>query len=161
MKKTTLFFALLFALCVSSAQKTWFVGGTGSIAYSNSFGFSFEPLFGYEFTYRWAIGSGIGLALVSDNYDSEVFGVAEPFIRFCAWHNEHVFFDLKATAGFGFDYELLICKLGIRPSLRCRLNEHWEMAADLGLFGANYDYFDGWRPAFGLTSAGLWFAYRF
>ena len=37
------------------------------------------------------------------------------------------------------------------------------MAADIGLFGAQYTYDGGWTPAIGITatSAGLWFAYRF
>lgn len=100
--------------------------------------------------------------LADDGYDTYVAGIVDPFVRFCAWHNERIFIDLKATAGFGFTDELILCQVGIRPSLRFRINEHWDMSADLGLFGAQYTYSVGWRPAFGITSsAGLWVAYRF
>ena len=84
-------------------------------------------------------------------------------MRICAWHNDIVFIDFKATAGVGFTSELQMCQVGVRPSLRVRLTEHCEMAADIGLFGAQYTYGGGWTPAIGVgaTSAGLWFTYRF
>lgn len=163
MKKTFIFILLTFVSFVTSAQGTWLVGGSAGIGYVDNFTFAFEPQFGYEFNDRFAIGSGIGLTLVDDEDYTDVVGVAEPFLRFCVWHNDRVFLDLKATAGFGFTDELLLCQVGIRPSLRFRINEHWDMSADLGLLGAQYSYSDGWRPAFGISavSAGLWFAYRF
>ena len=167
MKKIVFVSLFLLVIIVSPAQKTWFVGGTASIGYVDNFTFSFEPQFGYEITDRWAIGTGIGLALVSDNYgyynSTTVGGIAEPFVRLCAWHDERLFFDLKATAGFGFIDELILCQVGIRPSLRFRINEHFDISADLGLFGAQYTYQVGWQPAFGITatSAGVWLAYRF
>lgn len=163
MKKSFVFVLLLFATFITSAQKTWFVGGTASIGYVNNFTFALEPQFGYEFNDRFAIGTGVGFTLVDDEYYTDIVGIAEPFFRFCAWHNERVFIDLKATAGFGFTDELDLCQIGIRPSLRFRINDHWDMAADLGLLGAQYTYSDGWRPAFGISavSASLWFAYRF
>lgn len=149
-------------LCVSAfSQKRLFLGGTANISYQTNFQFAIEPVIGYEFTDRWAIGSGIGVALVANSGGVETMGLAEPFVRFTAWHNELFFFDLKATAGFGFKKELLLAQIGIRPSFRFRINEHWDMSADVGLFGVTYD--DKWRPAFGVgsTSACLWFAYRF
>ena len=167
MKKIVFFFFFLLIITVAPAQKTWFVGGTTSIGYVDNFTFSFEPQFGYEITDRWAIGTGVGLTLVSDNYNyyttTTVVGIAEPFVRLCACHNERLFFDLKATAGLGFTDELILCQIGIRPSLRFRINEHFDISADLGLFGAQYTYSIGWQPAFGITatSAGVWFAYRF
>ncbi|MBO4654480.1 MAG: hypothetical protein J5644_02920 [Bacteroidales bacterium] len=163
MKKIILFFALLLTMFVSSAQKTWFVGGTAGFGYTDNFTFSLEPQFGYEFTDKWAIGTGLGLALSSSEGYTVVLGVTEPFVRFCAWHNDRIFIDLKATAGIGFDDELELCQIGIRPSLRFRINDHWDIAADLGLFGAQYTYSNGWTPAIGIsaTSVGLWFNYRF
>lgn len=110
MKKIILFFALLLTVYVSSAQKTWFVGGTAGIGYVNEFTFSIEPQFGYEFTERWAIGSGVGLVLNSSMGETFVFGVAEPYVRFCAWHNDRIFIDFKATAGLAFDNELEHCQ---------------------------------------------------
>ncbi len=110
MKKIILFFALLLTVYVSSAQKTWFVGGTAGIGHVNEFTFSIEPQFGYEFTERWAIGSGVGLVLNSSMGETFVFGVAEPYVRFCAWHNDRIFIDFKATAGLAFDNELEHCQ---------------------------------------------------
>ena len=161
MKKLLLIVSLLIMTFVASAQKTWFVGGTAGIGYDDYFYFALEPQFGYEFTARWAIGTGIGMALASSEYTA-VIGVAEPYVRFNAWNNDKVFVDLKATAGFGFTDVLVNCQVGIVPSLRFRINEHWDMAADLGLFGAKYDR-ESWSPAFGINSfgVGLWFAYRF
>ena len=163
MKKIIIIVILSFATFVTSAQGTWFVGGTASIGYINYFTFSIEPQFGFELNDRLAIGTGVGLTLVDDEYCTDVVGIVEPFFRFCVWHNERFFIDLKATSGLGFTDELLLCQVGIRPSLRFRINEHWDMSADLGLLGAQYTYSDGWRPAFGISavSAGLWFAYRF
>ena len=162
MKKFLLPLLLLFAVSTVQGQKTWFVGGTAEISYVDQFAFGFEPQFGYEFTDRWAVGSGIGLALASNGYTT-ICGVAEPFVRFCAWHNELVYIDLKATAALGFDDILEICQIGIRPSLRFRINDHWDIAADIGMFGAQYTDWNGWTPAFGISaaSAGLWVAYRF
>ena len=162
MRKAFVFVLLSFATFITSAQKTWFVGGTASIGYLNNFTFAVEPQFGYEFSDRFAMGTGIGLTLVDNGYTT-VCGIAEPFLRFCVWHNERLFIDLKATGGLGFTDELLLCQVGIRPCLRFRVNDHWDISADLGLLGAQYTYSDGWRPSFGIsaTSAGLWFAYRF
>lgn len=158
-------FAIMLCFCAITlnAQKTWFVGGQAGIGYVDSFNFAIEPQVGYEFTDRWAVGTGLGFNLVSSSGYNSIIGVFEPFVRFCAWHNEIVFIDLKATAGLGFDNQLELCQIGIRPSLRFRLNEHWDMSADLGLFGTQYTYYGGWTPAFGVsaTSASLWVAYRF
>lgn len=163
MKKILIFVLLSFSVSISSAQKTWFIGGTASIGYLNYFNFALEPQFGYEFTDRFAIGTGIGLTVTADDYYTDVIGIAEPFLRFCLWHNDRIFIDLKATGGFGFTDELVLCQVGIRPSLRFRINDHWDISADIGLLGAQYTYSVGWRPAFGITatSAGLCFAYRF
>lgn len=163
MKKACIFILLSISMYISSAQKTWFVGGSASIGYLNNFTIALEPQFGYEFTDRFAIGTGIGLTVVADDYYTDVVGVAEPFLRFCLWHNDRIFIDLKATGGVGFTDELILCQVGIRPSLRFRINDHWDISADIGLLGAQYTYSIGWRPAFGITatSAGLWFAYRF
>ncbi len=163
MKKAFVFVLLSLATFLASAQKTWFVGGTASIGYLNNFTFAVEPQFGYEFSDRFAMGTGIGLTLMDDGYYTSVIGIAEPFLRFCVWHNERFFVDLKTTAGFGFTDELILCQVGVRPGLRFRINDHWDISADLGLFGARYSYSDGWRPELGINAvnAAVWFAYRF
>ena len=144
-------------------ESAFFLGGTGTIGYDGMFNFGLEPVFGYEITDRIAVGTGIGMLMAVDRDMTVTMGVVEPFIRFCAWHNDLVFIDFKATAGIGFDRELLLCQVGIRPSLRFRLSEHCDLAADLGLFGAQYTINTEWQPAFGITpsSAGIWVAYRF
>lgn len=140
-----------------------FIGGTAEIGYAGNFTFAVEPIIGYEFNDRVAIGTGIGPIVAAGGGVTVAMGVVEPFIRLCAWHNDIVFIDFKATAGIGFNEEMQLCQVGVRPSLRVRLTEHCEMAADIGLFGAQYTYDGGWTPAIGITatSAGLWFAYRF
>ena len=163
MKKLLIIAALLLATITAGAQNRWFVGGTGAMGYDGAFNFSFEPIAGYEFTDRWAVGTGVGVLVAAVGGYSTVMGVAEPFVRFCAWHNDLVFLDLKATGGVAFTDELELCQVGIQPSLRFRFNEHWEMAADIGFFGAQYTPDSGWKPKIGFsaTSAGLWFAYLF
>ncbi|MBP5413236.1 MAG: hypothetical protein J6Y47_08290 [Bacteroidales bacterium] len=163
MKKFFILVSLLLVVHLSTAQKTWFVGGTTSIGYVDNFTFTFEPQFGYEFTDWFALGAGIGFGLTSNYNYTVILGVAEPFVRFCPWHNDRVFIDLKITGGFGFDRYLEFCQVGVGPCLRFRINEHWDMSADIGLLGAQYTSTGGWRPAFGIsaTSAGLWVAYRF
>ena len=144
-------------------ESAFFIGGTGTIGYDGAFNFAFEPEIGYEFTDRWAIGTGIGVLLAASGGYTVAMGVAEPFVRLCAWHNELVFIDLKATAGIVFTDIMQVCQVGIRPSLRFRLSEHCDLAADIGLFGAQYTVDAGWQPALGITptSAGIWVAYRF
>lgn len=151
-----------------SSEKTntsaFFLGGIGTIEYSNAtFSFGLEPQIGYEFNHRIAIGTGVGFVMASSGGFSSIMGIVEPFVRVCAWHNEIVFVDFKATSAFIFDDALEICQAGVRPSLRFRVSEHCDLAADIGLFGAQYSYGGGWQPVFGLVpaSAGLWFAYRF
>ena len=161
--KKCLFIALLVMAAMNvCAQNRWFVGATGSIGYVNSFTFGFEPQVGYEFTDRWAIGTGIGMSLSSSSGTTVVLGVAEPFVRFCAWHKDLFYIDISATGGFVFDDRLMVCQVGLRPGIRFRLNDHWDVAASLGLFGAQYVP-GRWSPAFGLSasSVGLYFNYLF
>lgn len=172
MKQIFIFLAAVFLATVALSDKafaqnaqqgTFFLGGSGQMGYGGVFNFSFEPIAGYEFNDRWAIGTGLGVVLSASGGYTAVLGIAEPFLRFCVWHNDLFFIDLKATGAVGFNYSLQLCQLGIRPSLRFRLSDHCDMAADIGLFGAQYTTSNGWQPAIGLTttSIGLWFAYRF
>ena len=144
-------------------QNAFFLGGTGTIGYNDALNFALEPEVGYEFTDRWAIGTGIGVSVAYGGGVAVVAGIVEPFVRLCAWHNDLVFIDFKATAGIGFTDVLQLCQVGVRPSLRFRISEHCDIAADIGLFGAQYTILAGWKPALGVTpsSAGIWVAYRF
>lgn len=163
MKKLLITAFALLTTMIAGAQNRWFVGGTGSIGYVDYFTFNFEPNFGYEITDRWAVGGGIGMSLNSGSGTTIVLGIAEPFVRFCAWHNELVYLDVTAAGGFVFDDRLEGCAVGLSPGLRFRLNGHWDVAANLGLFGAQFYNGTGWKPAFGLSasSVGLYFTYRF
>lgn len=148
---------------IKQAKGAFFIGGTAYIGYTDFFSFSIEPVIGYEFNDRVAIGTGIGTSVAAGYGTSIAMGVVDPFLRICAWHNDIVYIDFKTTAGIGFTNELQLCQIGARPSLRVRLSEHCEMAADIGLFGAQYTNSSGkWSPAIGVsaTSAGLWFTYR-
>lgn len=139
-----------------------FIGATGTIGYTDYFTFGLEPVFGYEVNDWFAFGTGIGVVLGSEKRATAVMGIAEPFLRFCPWHNDLVYIDFKLTAGIGFTDYLQMVQVGIRPSLRFRLTPHCELAADIGLFGAQYQY-ERWKPSFGITasSAGIWCVYRF
>lgn len=165
MKKFFIVLAAVVSLSLSvKAQDrgSFFVGGTAGIGYSNYFEFALEPIFGYEIKDWVAVGAGLGMSVAAADYASAVVGIAEPFVRFTPWHNELVYLDFKATAGFGFNNELQTAQLGVRPGIRFRVTSNCDVAADLGLFGAQYNYGD-WRPAFGIsgTAVGLWAVYRF
>lgn len=140
----------------------FFIGATGMLGYTDYFSFALEPVFGYEVNDWFAFGSGIGVVLAFNDGKSAASGIAEPFFRFCAWHNKLVYIDFKLTAGLGFTKRLITAQVGVRPSLRFRLSPHCDLAADIGLFGAQYQYGD-WKPAVGITAtaAGIWCVYRF
>lgn len=172
MKKIITF--LLLAVCISafaeetvqpSKQSAFFLGATGMVGYSDYFTMAIEPILGYEFNDWCAIGTGIGFVVAAEGNESSLSGVAEPFLRFTAWHNELVYIDFKVTAGLGFTNRLYMAQVGIRPSLRFRLSPHCDLAADIGLFGAQYQPKDkrAWKPAIGITAtaAGISCVYRF
>ena len=164
MRKILLTVVLFSALFAASAQNRLFVGGTAGIGYNQKvFTFHFIPQAGYEITDRWAVGAGLGFSLGSNFQYSTILGVAEPFVRFCAWHNDFFFVDVKAKARLGFTKVMRTCQIGLQPSLRFRINDHWDLAADLGFFGAEYLNGVGWLPAVGIdaVNAGVWVAYRF
>lgn len=164
MKRSILFSLVLCAAMTIHAEKVnrWFLGGTALMGYSDKFEFSLEPQFGFEFTDRWAIGTGVGMSMAGVGDYNVFMGVVEPFVRFTAWHNELVHIDIKAVSGFGFNDELIMSQVGLVPSLRFCIDDHWAVAADFGLFGAQC-ILGEWNPAIGINcaSAGLWFSYRF
>ena len=165
MKKIFVLLAAVASLSLSvKAQNrgSFFVGGTAGIGYSDCFEFALEPIIGYEIKDWMAVGTGLGMSVAAGGGASVVLGVAEPFIRFTPWHNDLVYLDLKTTAGFAFDNQLIFTQIGVRPGIRFRVTPHCDIAADLGLFGAQCTLGD-WSPAIGLdgTSVSLWVAYRF
>lgn len=145
------------------ADRGVFIGGTAAFGFNEALTFAFEPIIGYEFSHRWAAGLGFGTVLNTDFTDLDVKGIVEPFVRFCAWHNNIVYIDVKARAGLGFDRELQLFQLGACPSLRFRINRNFDVAADFGFLGVQFTQIYGWQAtaAIDATSAALWLAYRF
>ena len=164
MKKILLFVLLLSASIASTAQSGWFVGGSAGIGYRNYFVISGEVRVGYEFTDWFALGSGLGAVICAGRDDFfAVTGIAEPFARFCVWHNESVYLDLHVLGGIEFTDELHYCQVGLRPSIRFRVSENIDMAADLVVLGAQYLPEQGWSPSlsFSTMSGGLRLCYHF
>ena len=164
MKKIILFTLLLFASVASEAQSGWFVGGSANIGYRNYFSFSAEVKVGYEFTDWFALGTGLGAVLFvgRDNFFA-VTGIAEPFARFCVWHNESIYLDLHVLGGIEFTDKLQLCQVGVRPSIRFRVSDNIDMSADLIVLGAQYIPEIGWRPSLSFSSlnGGVRLCYHF
>lgn len=164
MKKIFLFVLLFSASIASNAQSGWFVGGSAGIGFRNYFTFSGEVRIGYEFTQWFALGTGVGAVVLVGRDDLfSVTGIAEPFARFCVWHNESIFLDLHVLGGIEFTKELQYCQVGVRPSIRFRVSENIDMAADLVVLGAQYTPEQGWSPSLSLSamSGGLRLCYHF
>ena len=157
MKKVMLML-LLFAGFSSNAAAQFFVGGTGGVGYLNdAFRLAVKPMAGYEFNDRWAVGTSLGLSLA----DSEVAGVANPFVRFTCWDNGRLYIDAMAHSDMIFQSELLGANIGISPALRYSFGSHWQIMGEVGLIGAQYDGLD-WYPAFAFTaSTEVGVIYRF
>lgn len=164
MKKILLFVLLFSAAIASNAQSGWFVGGSAGIGIRNYFSVSAEVKVGYEFTDWFALGSGLGAVIFVGRDDFfAVTGIAEPFARFCVWHNDNIFIDLHVLGGIEFTDELQFCQVGVRPSLRFRVSDNIDMAADLIVLGAQYIPESGWRPSLSFSSlnGGLRLCYHF
>ncbi|MBQ8050305.1 MAG: outer membrane beta-barrel protein [Bacteroidaceae bacterium] len=147
MKKLMMILALV---CSVNASAQWFVGGGTNFGYiKDNFQFSFHPQAGYEFNDRWAVGFGLGFTLVND-----IYGYAEPYVRFNCWNNDKLFVDVKARAEFIFGHGAEGAQVGLSPSLRYKINDHWQVYGDAGLFGAEKVGGD-WAPAFGVGSIGI------
>ncbi len=156
--KKFLFVLLLMAGMVSQARAQFFVGVTGGVGYLNdAFRLAIKPMAGYEFNDRWAVGTSLGLSLAN----SEVAGVADPFVRFTCWHNDRLYVDAVAHADMIFKSELYGANVGVSPALRYSFGSHWQVTGQFGLIGAQYDGAD-WYPAFAFTaSTELGVIYRF
>lgn len=154
---------LLVALCAMSAQAQVFLGGTGRIGYANEmFTLGIVPEVGYEINEKWAVGAALGMSMVAADGDSEVLGVAEPFVRFTPWQNKRLAFDIKAMGEMYFQNVLWEAEVGLRPSLRFFINDHLDATVDFGLIGASCNG-DSWRGAFlvNAMSTQLGIAYKF
>lgn len=165
MKKIILFLVVVLASLSVHSEKRFCLGWTGTIQYSDNFGFTMEPTIGIEFNDRWALGTGVGGGMSRVGEENIGFFLVEPYLRGTVWHNELLFIDLKADAGWGWapsmiDKKLLMFQGGVIPSLRFRLSEHWDFSADVGMFGIRKSN-EETKPLIGISSCGVWATYRF
>ena len=157
MKKMIMALLLTMGVSLPSIARI-FVGGTGGVGnVNNAFCWVMKPGVGYEFNERWAVGTMLGFSLI----DSEIAGVADPFVRLNCWNNGKFFFDVKAHAELLFQSEVGAAAIGVAPSLRYQFSPHWQVAASVGLLGTQYDEGE-WLPTFMVTgSTELGIIYRF
>ncbi len=150
MKKILLVVMVLAAFCVK-ANAQFFVSGTAGFQYRDkTFSMLLLPGLGYEFSDRWAVGTGVGFGV----YDDRGRGVVDPYVRFNCWNNDKVFVDLKATSQITFGDNYTTAFVGLAPSLRYAVNNHLQLSADFGAFGVDIN--DGEAsPAIGLTLSGI------
>lgn len=150
---------LVFACICTKINAQWFVSGGLNIGYYNqNFQLALKPSAGYEFNDRWAVGVGLGMGMVS----SDVYGYAQPYVRFNCWNNKRVFIDIKGSGEVLFKSKLKAAQIGLVPSVRFKINDHFQVYGDVGFAGA--EYYDGdWGPSFGVGSLGIGagFIYRF
>lgn len=150
MKKIIL--TLLILLSISTGTRAqWFVTGSANIGYlKNNFQLAIKPGVGYEITDKWAVGLSAGMNMIS----SDVYADIEPYVRYNCWNNDKFFFDIKAKSDIIFDSYLESAQIGLSPSIRYKINKHWQVFGDVGLLGA--DYFDGdWSFAIGTGTIGI------
>ncbi len=150
---------ILTLVCSVNASAQWYVSGTAGIGYlSDRFQMDIRPSVGYEINDRWAAGFGLGMGVQS----SDGFGVFDPFVRFNCWNNGKLFVDAKAEAKVFVSGEWNAANIGIVPSLRYAINDHWQVSGDFGLFGVQ-DNDGDWSPAFGVTATNAEFSviYKF
>ena len=140
------------------ASAQFYLGGTGGFCYfSDMFQFKVLPSVGYEFNDRWAIGAGLGFLIKDDS----AYVLNNYYGRFNCWNNGKLFVDAKAVTEFVFSNGGTAMNIGAVPSLRYKFTPHWQVAADVGLVGMQYDG-DDWSPAFGVTAnADLTIIYQF
>lgn len=145
-------FLLASALCVTSyvANAEVFVGGLAGVGYADeTFSMTFEPYVGYEFNEKFAIGMGGGFSM----YEDETFGIMNPYFRFTPCQNDRIAFDLKLQSTMEFYRHETAAIIGISPSLRAKLSDHWQLSSDFGIFGV--ECYEGCSPAFALKNVNV------
>ena len=144
---------LVLASMSVKVNAQWFVTGAAGIGYlDDDFHFLLKPGAGYEISDRWAVGLGLGMGVRGG--DDRLFLLLDPYVRFNCWNNERFFVDAKAEADMWIGHGHGRADMGIVPSLRCAINDHWQVSADVGLFGVQI-FNDEWHPAFGFSSANV------
>ncbi len=132
-------------------EKGWWLGGEVGFWHTNVEGlgtnsFTLSPEVGYDFNKRWAIGVGIGYAIVS----AEVVGseparanifLFAPYARWKYCNTGRVSLFLDGGLGLaGGDMDGV--KVGIQPGLAVRVSKHVRFQAHLGFLGYCSNYFN-------------------
>lgn len=143
---------LASVFCVTSlvTNAEVFIGGLAGVAYSNeTFSMTFEPNIGYEFNDKFAIGIGGGFSM----YDEDTYGVLNPYLRFTPCQNDRVAFDLKLQSEMQFLDGDSYALIGVSPSIRAKLSDHWQLSSDFGIFGV--ECYEDCTPAFALKNVNV------
>lgn len=135
--------AIMFVLCAVNAQaqiENLYVGGNAKLGYAeDTFQFGLLPEVGYEINERWAVGTNVGFTTnAHKGGDTITMGAVGPYARFTAWQCERVAIDVKGGVDLRFGKNVFATEIGFRPSVRFFVNDHYEIAADLGLVGLTY-----------------------
>lgn len=135
MKKIISILTIVLVSLTAKAQ-TVYIGGTAGFSYSNEITqVHLLPTVGYEFNKKIALGIGVGAEFVEE----ESAAIFNPYLRFTPWQNDRVSFDIKVGSFIESSDGYTISVNGITPSLRCKLNDKWEICTDLGTIGAICD----------------------
>lgn len=175
MSKKVVIFVLFTVLSVqiTAQEKSWFIGGNVGATNSQSFLMNLKPSVGYAVNDWFAVGVDLGIGINFTRYDSSWYGLSGLSLRFTPWHNDVIYIDLKPKFDMQYarSFGINNMTLGVSPSLRFCVVEHWEIATDFGLFGADYSWQynrnDGtskraWSPSiFVNTGAQLSVFYKF
>lgn len=155
MKRLVLVLLVLAGFCVN-ANAQFFVSGTLGFNYRNDvFSMKVLPGVGYELNDRWAVAAEGGFSL----YDGDFTGLLNPYVRFNFWTNDKLFLDAKAKSEIRFGDGFVNTFVGLAPSIRYAVNDHWQLSADMGALGVDiskYKHLDASiDPAIGLFINGV------
>ena len=149
MKKLLL--TLLIGGAALNAKAQWFVAGDGGLSYVDEvFSMTLRPYVGYEINEQFAVGFGAGVSV----FDDETCAVINHYVRYTIWNNDQLAIDVKALSQITTHDGYSINQLGVAPSVRFKINDQWQVAADCGFFGACCADGD-WTPAFAAKNVNV------
>ena len=123
-----------------SVHAAWSITGNTSLWYEQEkLTFNLLPSVTYSINQTWAVGSQLGVKLLYANKMTTCYGVVKPYVRYTVWHNDVIYLDLRGQAGVSFDNRLQTVEMGIVPSLRVKVADHWSVKFTFGLLGATYE----------------------
>lgn len=135
MKKIAIFVAIVLGVGSAKAQN-WVANGALQLGYAfEDFSAGLTAGGGYEFNDKWALFADLQFGAISDYGYLNV----DAFVRYNVWNENNLYFDCKlgdtsmfADGEFGrITY--------FSPSVRCRVNEKWELSLDLAKVGSLFD----------------------